>query len=120
MGEGLTCGVSLRSTKGPTLGWVVVVIEPDWASGLFFGEDVLGGAAAGAAGPEALVQSLEGLLCAVLKLSETELVAAEGSRVTTVEVVSTAAGLFDGGEGERDQTWELEGASGKEDTSKKT
>lgn len=93
--EGGTLGVSLRSTRGPTSGWVLALSELDWAAGLFLGEDLAGAALVGL---EALVVSvvlsLAGLLCAVLKLSATELVAAEGSRFTTVEVASAAAGLF--------------------------
>lgn len=41
-----------------------------------------------------VVLSLAGLLCAVLKLSVTELAAVEDSRFTTIGVVSAAAGLF--------------------------
>lgn len=94
-----TLGVSLRSTRGPTSGWVLAFTELDWATGLFWGEDLAG---ATLVGLEALVVSmvlsLAGLLCAVLKLSVTELVAVEGSKFTTVEVVSAAAGLFGGEE----------------------
>lgn len=97
--EGGTLGVSLRSTRGPTSGWVLALSELDWAAGLFLGEDLAGAALVG---PEALVVSvvlsLAGLLCAVLKLSATELVAVEGSKFTTVEVVSAPAGLFVGEE----------------------
>ena len=93
--EGGALGVSLRSTKGPTSGWVLALSELDWATGLFWGEGLAG---ATLLGLEALmvsvVLSLAGLLCAVLKLSVTELVAVEGSKFTTVEVVSGAAGLF--------------------------
>lgn len=89
--EGGTLGVSLRSTRGPMSGWVLALSAPDWAEGLFLGEDF---------GLEALavsaVLSLAGLLCAVLKLSATELVAVEGSKFTTVEVLSAPAGLFVG------------------------
>lgn len=46
-----------------------------------------------------VVLSLAGLLCAVLTLSVTELAVAEGSRLTTMGVVSAAAGLFGGGRG---------------------
>lgn len=94
-------GVSLRSTRGPTSSrrWVLALSGLDWAAGLFLGEALAGAALVGL---EALVVSvvlsLAGLLCAVLKLSATELVAVEGSKFTTVEVVSAAAGLF-GGEG---------------------
>ncbi len=90
--EGGTLGVSLRSTRGPTSGWVLALSELDWAAGLFMGEDLA------LVGLEALVISLAGLLCAVLKLSATELVAVEESKFTTVEVVSAAAGLFGGEE----------------------
>lgn len=97
--EGGALGVSLRSTRGPTSGWVLALSELDWAAGLFLGEDLAGAALVGL---EALmvsvVLSLAGLLCAVLKLSATELVAVEGSKFTTVEVVSAAAGLFGGEE----------------------
>lgn len=97
--EGGTLGVSLRSTRGPTSGWVLALSALDWAAGLFIGEDLAGAALVGL---EALVVSvvlsLAGLLCAVLKLSATELVAVEGSKFTTVEVVSAAAGLFGGEE----------------------
>lgn len=97
--EGGTLGVSLRSTRGPTSGWVLALSELDWTAGLFLGEDLAGAALVGL---EALVVSvvlsLAGLLCAVLKLSATELVAVEGSKFTTVEVVSAAAGLFGGEE----------------------
>lgn len=89
-----TLGVSLRSTRGPTSGWVLALSELDWAAGLFLGEELAGAALVGL---EALVVSvvlsLAGLLCAVLKLSATELVAVQGSKFTTVEVVSAAAGL---------------------------
>lgn len=99
--EGGAFGISLRSTRGPTSGWVLALSGLEWVAGLFWGEAVAGAALAG---PEALmvsvVLSLSGLLCAALKLSATELVAAEGSKFTTVEVVSAAAGLF-GGEGAR-------------------
>lgn len=97
--EGVTLGVSLRSTRGPTSGWVLALSELDWAAGQFLGEDLAGAALVGL---EALVVSvvlsLAGLLCAVLKLSATELVAVEGRKFTTVEVVSAAAGLFGGEE----------------------
>lgn len=96
--EGGTLGVSLRSTRGPTSGWVLALSKLDWVA-LFLGEDLTGAALVGL---EALVVSvvlsLAGLLCAVLKLSATELVAVEGSKFTTVEVVSAAAGLFGGEE----------------------
>ena len=96
--EGGSLGVSLRSTRGPTSGWVLALSALDWAAGLLFGEDLAGAALVGL---EALVVSvvfsLAGLLCAVLKLSATELVAVEGSKFTTVKVVSAAAGLFGGG-----------------------
>lgn len=103
-GAGLgTLGVSLRSTRGPTSDWVLALSKLDWAAGLFLGGDLAGAALVGL---EALVVSvvlsLAGLLCAVLKLSATELVAVEGSKFTTVEVVSAAAGLF-GGEGQDKQ-----------------
>lgn len=105
--EGGTLGVSLRSTRGPTSGWVLALRELGWAAGLFLGE-VLAGAAL--VGLEALVvsvvHSLAGLLCAVLKLSATELVAVEGSKFTTGEVVSAAAGLF---EGEERDKWRRRG-----------
>lgn len=95
-------GVSLRSTRGPTSGWVLALSELDGAAGLFWGE-VLAGAAL--AGLEALgvsvVLSLAGLPCAVLKPSATELVAAVGNKFTTVEVVSAPEGLFGGGRGRR-------------------
>lgn len=95
--EGGTLGVSLRSTRGPMSGWVLALSELDWAAGLFLGEDFAGAALVGL---EALavsaVLSLAGLLCAVLKLSATELVAVEGSKFTTVEVLSAPAGLFVG------------------------
>lgn len=91
--------MSLRSTRGPTSGWVLALSELDGAAGLFWGE-VLAGAAL--VGLEALgvsvVLSLAGLLCAVLKLSATELVAVEGNKFTTVEVVSAPEGLFGGGQ----------------------
>lgn len=97
--EGVTLGVSLRSTRGPTSGWVLALSELDLAAGQFLGEDLAGAALVGL---EALVVSvvlsLAGLLCAVLKLSATELVAVEGRKFTTVEVVSAAAGLFGGEE----------------------
>lgn len=94
--EGATLGVSLRSTRAPTSGWVLAL---DGAAGLFLGEDLVGAALVGL---EALVVrvvlSLAGLLCAVLKLSATELEAVEGSKFTTGVVVSAAAGLCGGKE----------------------
>lgn len=93
--EGGALGVSLRSTRGPTSGWVLALRELGWAAGQFWGEDLAGAAWVGL---EALVVrvvvSLAGLLCAVLKLSVTELVVVEGSKFTTVEAVSVAAGLW--------------------------
>lgn len=92
---GLDKEVSLRSTRGPISGWVLALSELDWSTGLFWGGDL-----AGATLVELVVRvvfSLAGLLCAVLKLSLTELVAVEG-KFTTVEVVSAAAGLFGGKE----------------------
>lgn len=54
-----------------------------------------------------VVLSLAGLLCAVLKLSVTELAAVEDSRFTTIGVVSAAAGLFCG------EKWENKVGEGK-------
>lgn len=88
-------GVSLRSTSGPTSGWVLALRELDGSTGLFWGEDLAGTTLVGVV--VSVVFSLAGLLCAVLKLSVTELVAVEGT-FTTVEVGSTAAGLFGGKE----------------------
>lgn len=87
--EGGALGASLRSTRGPTSGWALALSGPDRAAaGLF-----RGGALAVSTPP-----SLAGLLCAALTLPATELVAVEGSRFTTGEVASAAAGLF-GGDG---------------------
>lgn len=55
-----------------------------------------------------VVLSLAGLLCAVLKLSVTELAAVEDSRFTTIGVVSAAAGLF------CEEKWEKQGRRGKD------
>lgn len=60
--EGGTLGVSLRSTRGPTSGWVLAL-----RAGVFFGEDLAGAALAGLdAVLVSVVFSLAGLLCAVL------------------------------------------------------
>lgn len=87
-------GESLRSTRGPTLGWGSVLPEPGGTAELLLGEAVLGAALVGL---EVLmvrvVLSLAGLLCAVLKLSLTELAAVEGSIFTTRGVVSVTEGL---------------------------
>lgn len=88
--EGATLGVSLRSTRGPTSGWVLALSEPGSAAGLFFGAALVGLEALAVS----VVHSLAGLLCGVLKLSVTELAAVEGSKFTTMEGVSAAAGLF--------------------------
>lgn len=90
-----TLGVSLRSTRGPTSGWVLALRELDKSAGLFWGEDLEGATLVEL--QVRVVLSLAGLLCAVLKLSVIELVAVEG-KFTTVEVVSAAAGLFGGKE----------------------
>lgn len=90
--EGGTLGVSLRSTRGPTSGWALAFSEPGRAAGLFFGEDLSGVALAGL---EVLAVSVVLLLAGLLRLSAFELVAAEGGKFTTGEVVSAAAaGLF--------------------------
>ena len=94
---GGTLGASLRSTRGPTSGWALAVSEEGWVAGLFWGEDLAGVALVGLEAPAvSAVLWLAGLLCGVLKLSASELVAAEGSKFTTGEVVSAPAGLFDG------------------------
>ena len=100
--EGGTLGVSLRSTRGPTSGWVLALSELGWAAGLFLGEDLAGVALVGL---EALVvsvvHSLAGLLCAVLKLSATELVAVDWSKFTTGGGGGGGAGGLGGGGGEK-------------------
>lgn len=98
-----TLGGSLRLTSGPTSGWGLALSELEWAVGLVWvGWDSAG---ATAAGLEVLVVSvvltLAGLLCAVLKLSATELAAVEDHRFATMGVVSAAAGLFGGEEQEK-------------------
>lgn len=94
MEGGSALGESLRSTRGPTLGWGSVLPEPGGTAELLLGEAVLGAALVGL---EVLmvrvVLSLAGLLCAVLKLSLTELAAVEGSIFTTRGVVSVTEGL---------------------------
>lgn len=101
---GGTLGASLRSTRGPTSGRALALNEQGWVAGLFWGEDLAGVALVGLEAPAvSAVLWLAGLLCAVLKLSATELVAAEGSKFTTVEVVSAPAGLFDGEEQEENK-----------------
>ena len=101
---GGTLGASLRSTRGPTSGWALAVSEEGWVAGLFWGEDLAGVALVGLEAPAvSAVLWLAGLLCGVLKLSASELVAAEGSKFTTGEVVSAPAGLFDGEEQEEDK-----------------
>lgn len=107
--EGVALGASLRSTRGATSDWaarwgagVLGLGVLDWGmgAGVLLGE-VLGAvldSAGTGVGPAALevrvVLSLAGLFWVVLKLSVTgsELVATEGSKSTTVAVVS-AAGL---------------------------
>lgn len=94
MDEGGALGVSLRSTRGSTSVWGLALTKSSWlAAGLCLGEDL-----GWLAGLEVLVGSgvlsLAGLLCAMLKLSVTELV------LTIEEVASGPAGLFVGGRGE--------------------
>lgn len=89
--EGATLGVSLRSTRGPTSGWVSMAASELGCTAA----PALGAAWVGLeAVAVSAVLSLAGLLCAVLKLSATELVAVEGSKFTTGEAESAPAGLF--------------------------
>ncbi|TNN79178.1 hypothetical protein EYF80_010626 [Liparis tanakae] len=83
--EGGAFGMSLRSTRGPTSGWLLALSGLERVAGLFWGPAL--------AGLEALMVSAVLSLAGLLRLSATELVAAEGSKFTTVEVVSAAAGL---------------------------